>query len=456
MSNILIVDDDDQNLYLLEALLAGHGHQVVRARNGVEALAVARRSPPDLAVSDILMPKMDGFTLCREWKRDDRLSRVPLIFYTATYTDPKDEQLALSLGADLFVVKPQEPDALVEIIQGVLEGGQGSPPAAAADGRRGAAREYNEAAPDPQAGGEAGRAGGRGGRRRPARRIPGVHGPLPGGLRRGRRGAYVYANRGLGGPVLPAADRLDGPDRLRRVPRRDGPADRESDRECLEAGRSVRVQETASGAGGEARHWLTIKFPLPAAPGERSGRLGGMVLDVTGQARLEQQLRQAQKMDAIGRMAGGVSHDFNNLLTVIGAHADLLLARPDLGDLARDHVGLIGQACGTGGAWRRLLLVSRTSGVTPARVRLDQAVRGHGADAAQRPVPRHRPGRHHGGGGRLGEPGVGPGRAGAPQLDAERARRLARRRAADDRDGGRGRAGAAGGRRHRHRHDGET
>jgi CheY-like chemotaxis protein len=147
MSKILIVDDDDQNLYLLEALLAGHGHQVQRARNGAEALAAARQAPPDLVVSDVLMPKMDGFTLCREWKRDDQLRRVPLIFYTATYTDPKDERLALSLGADLFVVKPQEPDAFLEIIHGVLEKGGGgeSRRASAAAPEEVHLREYNEA-----------------------------------------------------------------------------------------------------------------------------------------------------------------------------------------------------------------------------------------------------------------------------------------------------------------------
>ena len=67
------------------------------------------------------MPKMDGFAFCRECKRDGSLKRIPFIFYTATYTDKKDEEFALSLGAEKFMVKPLEPDKFLEILQGVIK-----------------------------------------------------------------------------------------------------------------------------------------------------------------------------------------------------------------------------------------------------------------------------------------------------------------------------------------------
>ena len=118
---ILIVDDKAENLYLLQALLTGHGFSVTSAYEGREALALARKDPPDLIVSDILMPGMDGFALCRAWREDPVLRDIPFIFYTATYTDPQDKKLALDLGADRYLVKPTEPEIFMEEVRDVLE-----------------------------------------------------------------------------------------------------------------------------------------------------------------------------------------------------------------------------------------------------------------------------------------------------------------------------------------------
>jgi PAS domain S-box-containing protein len=120
VTKVLIADDNTQNLYLLETVLKSSGYEVTSAKNGVEAFALALENPPDIIVTDILMPNMDGFELCRRCKAHELLSQIPLMIYTATYTDPKDEQFALSLGADRFVVKPQQPEVLLQIIQEVL------------------------------------------------------------------------------------------------------------------------------------------------------------------------------------------------------------------------------------------------------------------------------------------------------------------------------------------------
>lgn len=119
MPCILIVDDREENLYYLQALLTGHGWEVDTARHGAEALVKARRRRPDLVVSDLLMPVMDGFMLLRHWKADPQLQSVPFIVYTATYTEAEDERLALGLGADAFILKPAEPEEFLSRLREV-------------------------------------------------------------------------------------------------------------------------------------------------------------------------------------------------------------------------------------------------------------------------------------------------------------------------------------------------
>jgi signal transduction histidine kinase len=114
MTTVLIADDVQENRYLLETLLKGNGYDVLLAEQGRQALDILRSQPVDLIISDILMPVMDGFTLCKECKLDEALAKVPFIFYTATYTDAKDEKFALSLGADLFLIKPLQPEELLK------------------------------------------------------------------------------------------------------------------------------------------------------------------------------------------------------------------------------------------------------------------------------------------------------------------------------------------------------
>lgn len=121
MAAVLVVDDKEENLYYLRALLEGHGHVVETARHGAEALFKARKSPPQLVVSDLLMPVMDGYTLLRHWKADGNLMGIPFIVYTATYTEAEDERLALDLGADAFIIKPCEPEQFIAKLRAVQE-----------------------------------------------------------------------------------------------------------------------------------------------------------------------------------------------------------------------------------------------------------------------------------------------------------------------------------------------
>ncbi|MBU8543153.1 MULTISPECIES: hybrid sensor histidine kinase/response regulator [Roseomonadaceae] len=120
MTRILIVDDRPDNLYLLRALLEGNGFTVQQAENGLEALRLARADPPGLIVSDLMMPVLDGYSMLRRWRADPRLREIPFIVFTATYTTQRDERLAMAMGADAFLLKPMEPEAMLAAIRRTL------------------------------------------------------------------------------------------------------------------------------------------------------------------------------------------------------------------------------------------------------------------------------------------------------------------------------------------------
>jgi PAS domain S-box-containing protein len=117
---------------------------------------------------------------------------------------------------------------------------------------------------------------------------------------------------------------------------------RQHDREVLAAGKPLEVAETVPDARGSPRQWLVYKFPVPDASGPRL--LGGIALDVTEKKKLETQLAQAQRLESIGVLAGGVAHDFNSLLTVILGNAELLLLDLPPDDPARELLGEITKA----------------------------------------------------------------------------------------------------------------
>ncbi len=106
--SVLIVDDIEEHRLLLRRMVESMGHNIEEAENGKEALEIVRSNKPDLIISDVLMPVMDGFKFCQEIKSDNELSDIPFVFYTGTYTDEQDKKFGLNLGADKYITKPQE------------------------------------------------------------------------------------------------------------------------------------------------------------------------------------------------------------------------------------------------------------------------------------------------------------------------------------------------------------
>ncbi|HEY7494382.1 MAG TPA: response regulator [Candidatus Tectomicrobia bacterium] len=120
MANILIVDDHPANRQYLGKLLGYSGHHLLEASNGAEALKLACSAHPDLIISDILMPEVDGFQFVRQLRTDPTTTYTPVIFYTAVYGESEVRQIVKDCHATHFLAKPSEPQNLLNKINAVL------------------------------------------------------------------------------------------------------------------------------------------------------------------------------------------------------------------------------------------------------------------------------------------------------------------------------------------------
>lgn len=109
---ILIVDDEADLVAVLRFGLEAEGFEVISAGDGEEGLKRAHEERPDLMVLDLMLPKLDGYKVCRALKFDDRFKAMPIIILSAR-SGEQDRQLALHMGADAFVTKPYDMRDLV-------------------------------------------------------------------------------------------------------------------------------------------------------------------------------------------------------------------------------------------------------------------------------------------------------------------------------------------------------
>lgn len=378
---ILLVDDIPSNLKLLEMLLESQQHATQCAANGQEALAMARQDPPDLIIADILMPVMDGYALCRAWMEEPWLKHIPFIFYTATYQSDEDETFALSLGAAAFLRKPMEPDVFLiqiqEVIQRTLAVGL-TPPEATLTEEGTFLKLYNERLIqklDQRS-------------QNLARRVEELE-QLEARLRlksfaldAAANGILILDRQGLIEWVNPAYRELTGfenPEILGFKPRF-----LESDIQDLAfyrrlwntvfSGEVWRGEILTRHKNGTSRLFHTAFSPLR----DEEGRLThfiGIMQDITEQRRIETELLQSQKMEAIGRLAGGVAHDFNNMLNVILINSEMALLAERLPDAVKRSILEIKQAAErSADLTRQLLAFSRKQAAQPRRINLNQVV----------------------------------------------------------------------------------
>ena len=384
MQRILIADDNDDNLYYLQALLGASGYEVLPARNGAEVLEYALATPPDLVISDILMPVMDGFSLCRRWRSEARLAAIPFVFYTATYTDPKDRELGLSIGADEFLVKPLEPNELLQIVRGLLrQKEEGALPdrSSAATKDDVFLREYNavlirkledklrdlDAAYQRVDESE--------------RRFRSVVEGAPEGMLVQVDGVFRYLN-----PAALALFGAETPDQIvgQSFSDRVHPDCRAVVTERLRLMKEERhfvpvIEEQYLRMDGSS-----FDVEVTAAPFDFEGCPGSIVFvrDITRRKQaeramqaLEGQFRQAQKLEAVGRLAGGIAHDFNNLLMVIRSYTEMLQDRlPAEDGLRRNTQQVMKAADRAASLTQQMLAFSRKQVLSPRVLDLNAVV----------------------------------------------------------------------------------
>ncbi len=118
-SRVLIVEDEPDISDLLAFHLGREGYQVVRSRNGADALQQVRARPPDLVLLDLMLPGMDGLEVCRRLRRDPSTAALPIVMLTAK-GEEIERVLGLELGADDYIVKPFSPKEVVARVRAVL------------------------------------------------------------------------------------------------------------------------------------------------------------------------------------------------------------------------------------------------------------------------------------------------------------------------------------------------
>ncbi|KQQ55007.1 two-component system response regulator [Pseudomonas sp. Leaf127] len=121
MARILIVDDSPTEMYKLTGILEKHGHQVLKAENGADGVALARQEKPDAVLMDIVMPGLNGFQATRQLSKDPDTRPIPVIMVT-TKDQETDKVWGERQGARGYLTKPVDEDTLIKVLNSVLAG----------------------------------------------------------------------------------------------------------------------------------------------------------------------------------------------------------------------------------------------------------------------------------------------------------------------------------------------
>jgi PAS domain S-box-containing protein len=390
VATVLVVDDRASNRELVRVLLRYRGHQVIEAHEGAEALELAHAQHPDLVLTDILMPGMDGYELARELRAADDTAQTPIVFYTANYLEEETRPFALTCGVARVLLKSADPLVLMDAIDAVLAEKRvlAGPIDTAGTNRehlqaiKAKLVERTQALIDTEG------------------RFRLMADSSPVGIVFGdERGSANYVNARLTEIMgVPAEKLLD----LGWL----SCAGEEHHEEILAAVRGGSSRGFHQGyrcrlsLDHGAERWLTLRLQAAWDDDREYCGFVGTIDDVTALVLADEQRRAeehqhdldatnqaTQRLDSVSRLAGAVAHDFNNILGAILGFESLLTAtitettaagrldaatgRAMLSDLDRIRTG--GQRAA--GLTQQLLAFGRRTVINVAPVDLNEAVR---------------------------------------------------------------------------------
>jgi PAS domain S-box-containing protein len=309
-ATILFVDDDAGNRQTMGYFLGQAGYHVLEAATGAETLALSRDTSgarPDLVILDVNLPDIDGFEVCRRLKEQAETRSLSVLHMSAVYIGSGDRSHGLEEGADGYLIKPVEPRELLATVQALLR------IHAAEEAARTAAQEWRttfDAISDAVC----------------------LLDPL-GRIRRCNPALGELVGRHIDELVdQPLDEVLFQGLALKQVPR------------LMRPGTDLSRQSQELQLN---KRWFRVT--ADPIPDNRGGRTGSVYIltDITQRKELEEQIRQNQRLEAIGQLASGVAHDFNNLLTAILGNSSLLLRTLPPGETKHSQVATIELA-----AWR--------------------------------------------------------------------------------------------------------
>jgi len=319
----LIVDDNAADRKILRANLEHHGYEVSEAGDGLEGLKMAVKHRPDIIISDALMPKMDGFQFLRAVKKDEALKPVPFVFHSA--------------GAEAFIVKPKDPEEFWTELSGILDDyrRQKEKPLAPEliEQEEEYLKKYSHIVATKleekvkELGDEIEE------RKKAEATLRETTSRLASLVKASPLAIISLDTEGKVTDWNEAAERVLGweAEEVLGRPNPIVPPEKREEYRALQAQLLKSAQLPMLEVAGRRKDGSDITISLSSALlRDAEGRVNGsmaILTDLTDRKKLEHQLRQAQKMEAVGQLAGGVAHDFNNILSAIIGYAHLALMR---------------------------------------------------------------------------------------------------------------------------------